>query len=115
MNLNKKKFDIINFGSSIQYVENFNLIDKYLDFSKVSNIVISHTPFTLNNTYTAWQTNHKSLKQIIYNYQSIISYLKKKKFKLIFKSKNPEKYIASKKRDSKTFSLNLIFTKDGKK
>ena len=114
VDLNKKKFDIINFGSCIQYIENFNQIDKHLDFSKISNIIISHTPLTLKKTYIASQSNHKNLKQIIYNYHDIIHYFQKKKFKLIFKSKNPDKYIALKQKNPQTFSLNLIFIKFGK-
>ena len=109
--MNKKKFDIINFGSCLQYMENFNRNDKHLDFSKVSNIIISHTPLTLKKTYIASQSNHKNLKQIIYNYHDIIYYFQKKKFRLIFKSKNPDKYIGLKKKNPQTFSLNLIFVK----
>ena len=115
LDFREKKFDIINFGSSIQYIENFNHIEKHLNFSKVSNIIISHTPFTLKKTYTTEQSNHKNLKQVIYNYHGVVRYFKNKKFKLMFKSKNPEKYIASKKNTSQTFSLNLIFIKDDKK
>ena len=78
---------------------------------KVSSVVITHTPLTLKKEFISKQTNHKQLSQKIYNYYNIINFFKKKKFKLIFKSRNKNKYVASLKNKSSTFSLNLVFNK----
>lgn len=109
--LKNKIFDIINFGSCIQYMQDFKILENFLYFSKVSTVIITHTPITLNNKYISKQSNHKNLNQIIHNYTSILNFFKKKKFQLIFKSRNEDKYIACANIKSKTYSLNLIFTK----
>ena len=109
--LQKKHFDVVNFGSSIQYIKNLKDIEETINFLKVSSVVITHTPLTLKKEFITKQTNHKQLSQKIYNYYNIINFFKKKKFKLIFKSRNKNKYVASLKNKSSTFSLNLVFNK----
>ena len=109
--LQKKHFDVVNFGSSIQYIRNLKDIEETINFLKVSSVVITHTPLTLKKEFISKQTNHKQLSQKIYNYYNIINFFKKKKFKLIFKSRNKNKYVASLKNKSSTFSLNLVFNK----
>lgn len=109
--LQKKNFDVVNFGSSIQYIKNLKDIEETINFLKVSSVVITHTPLTLKKEFISKQTNHKQLSQKIYNYYNIINFFKKKKFKLIFKSRNKNKYVASLKNKSSTFSLNLVFNK----
>ena len=109
--LQKKHFDVVNFGSSIQYIKNLKDIEETINFLKVSSVAITHTPLTLKKEFISKQTNHKQLSQKIYNYYNIINFFKKKKFKLIFKSRNKNKYVASLKNKSSTFSLNLVFNK----
>ena len=109
--LQKKHFDVVNFGSSIQYIKNLKDIEETINFLKVSSVVITHTPLTLKKEFISKQTNHKQLSQKIYNYYNIINFFKKKKFKLIFKSRNKNKYVASLKNKTSTFSLNLVFNK----
>ena len=109
--LQKKHFDVVNFGSSIQYIKNLKDIEETINFLKVSSVVITHTPLTLKKEFISKQTNHKQLSQKIYNYYNIINFFKKKKFKFIFKSRNKNKYVASLKNKSSTFSLNLVFNK----
>ena len=109
--LQKKHFDVVNFGSSIQYIRNLKDIEETINFLKVSSVVITHTPLTLKKEFISKQTNHKQLSQKIYNYYNIINFFKKKKFKLIFKSRNKNKYVASLKNKTSTFSLNLVFNK----
>ena len=110
--LKKKKFDIINFGSSIQYIENLNILNKQINFKTVKRILITHTPFSIKNKYVSKQTNHKNLIQNIYTLSYIKFFFKTKGFQLIFKSRNQDKYIACKNMKSKTYSLNLIFEKN---
>lgn len=109
--IKKSNFDIINFGSSIQYIYDLKKLSKIIDFSKTSRIIITHTPITLKKEFITKQANHKNLKQIIYNYDYLLSFFRKRNFKLIFKSRNENMYTASLKNKLSTFSLNLIFDK----
>jgi len=110
--LKKKKFDIINFGSSIQYIENLNILNEQINFKTVKRILITHTPFCNKSNYITKQTNHKNLIQNIYTLLYIKHFFKNKGFQLVFKSRNHDKYIACKNMKSKTYSLNLIFEKN---
>ena len=49
--------------------------------------------------------------QKVYSFDYVVKKFKSKKFNLIFKSRNDDKYIACKKKIYKTFSLNLVFKK----
>ena len=109
--LKKKSFDIINFGSSIQYLKNLNILDKQINFKTVKAIIITHTPFTNNKKYISKQSNHNKLLQNIYSISFIKQFYKRKGFELVFKSRNDPKYIACKNKKKGTHSLNLIFLK----
>ena len=106
-----KKFDIVNFGSSLQYIENIKLLNDTINFKPVKTILISHTPITLSKEYKSKQKNHKSLIQNIHSLNNIKRYFNKIGFSLVFKSRNDEKYVACEKKQNKTHSLNLIFIK----
>ena len=110
-NLKFKKFDVINFGSSLQYIENINKLNDTINFESVKTIIITHTPITLSKEYKSKQKNHKSLIQNVHSLSNIEKYFNKIGFKLVFKSRNDEKYIACEKKQRKTYSLNLIFIK----
>lgn len=107
----KKNYDLFHFGSSIQY-EN-NLFEKIKGFKlhSAKYILITHTPFSLKKDYLSNQTNHPGLIQNIYSLSKIASSFKKYNYKLIFKSRNSDKYIACKNKKFKTYSLNLLFKK----
>ncbi|RPG95530.1 MAG: hypothetical protein CBE46_000800 [Candidatus Pelagibacter sp. TMED286] len=109
--LYKKTFDMINFGSSVQYIDNLNEIKKNINFSKVKIICITHTPITLKKKYRCIQSNHLNLIQNVHNFGTIKKFFQREKFKLIFKSRNDDKFIACKNKKLGTFSLNLIFQK----
>ena len=110
-NLKFKKFDVINFGSSLQYIENINKLNDTINFESVKTIIITHTPITLSKEYKSKQKNHKHLIQNVHSLSNIEKYFNKIGFKLVFKSRNDEKYIACEKKHRKTYSLNLIFIK----
>ncbi len=110
-NLNKFRYDILNFGSCLQYIEKIENLDNHLNFSNISKIIITHTPFTLNKSFSAIQSNHSNLVQNIHNYNHLINFFKKKKFKVIFKSRNNDKFIGLKNSKKKVFSLNIILSK----
>ncbi len=110
-NLNKYKYDILNFGSCLQYLESLKNLDYDLNFSNISKIIITHTPLTLGKSFSAIQSNHSNLVQNIHNYNSLVSFFKRKKFKVIFKSRNDDKFIGLKKTNKKVFSLNIVLTK----
>lgn len=109
--LNKYKYDILNFGSCLQYIESLKNLDNHLNFSSISKVMITHTPLTLDKSFSAIQSNHSNLVQNIHNYNSLINFFKKKKFKIIFKSRNDDKFIGLKKTNKKVFSLNIVLTK----
>ena len=110
-NLKFKKFDVINFGSSLQYIENIKKLNDTINFESVKTIIITHTPITLSKEYKSKQKNHKHLIQNVHSLSNIEKYFNKIGFKLVFKSRNDEKYIACEKKHRKTYSLNLIFIK----
>ena len=109
--LKPKKFDIVNFGSSLQYIENIDCLKNDINFKFTDTILITHTPISLSKKYKSKQKNHKSLIQNIHTLNNIKKYFKKIGFNLVFKSRNNNKYIACEKKLKKTFSLNLIFSK----
>ena len=100
---------MINFGSSIQYQNDFFKNLERLSLLKTKFIIFTSTPFSLSKTYTSKQSNHENLIQKVYSLNYLINKLKSKNFKLIFKSRNKDKYISCKKQIHKTFSLNLVF------
>ncbi len=107
----KNNFILINFGSSIQYQNDFFKNLERLSLLKTKFIIFTSTPFSLSKTYTSKQSNHENLIQKVYSLNYLINKLKSKNFKLIFKSRNKDKYISCKKQIHKTFSLNLVFKK----
>lgn len=109
--LKSTKFDIINFGSSFQYLDNIELLNDTINFKFVKTILITHTPFTLSKSFKSKQKNQKNLIQNVHSLNDVKKYLNKFGFKLVFKSRNDEKYIAC-KTEKNTHSLNLIFIKE---
>ena len=110
----KENFDIVNFGSSIQYLKNLKDLEEVINFKKTFKIIITHTPITIKKKFITKQSNHKNLNQTIFNYNDLIGFFKKKKFSLVFKSRNETRYAASSKNISSTYSLNLVFEKNVK-
>jgi len=107
----KKSYDLINFASSIQYQDNFFENFEFFKLNKTKIIIFTSTPLSLKKTYKSKQINHPNLTQNVYSFKILTQKLKLNKFKLIFKSRNDDKYISCKKRIYKTLSLNLIFKK----
>ena len=105
----KNKWDMVNFGSSIQYLESINLLHN-INFKSTKLVLITHTPISILKGYVSAQTNNKGLYQNIHSFNDIVKFFKKKGLELIFKSRNPDKFISAKKKYN-TFSLNLLFIK----
>ena len=112
--LKLKKFDIINFGSSLQYLENISDLIDSVNFKFVNSILITHTPITNLSSYRSSQDNHQNLIQTVHSIKKIINFFNKFNFKLIFKSRNSDKFIGCYKKKSETYSLNLLFIKKNK-
>lgn len=106
-----KKFDIINFGSCLQYIDDLRSLKNHLNFKLVDTVSITATPISLIKEYKLKQKNHKNLIQNIHSLEKIKKYFKKMGFNLIFKSAMDSKYIASQKKIKNIYSLNLIFSK----
>jgi len=100
---------MVNFGSSIQYLESLDIL-KSINFAKTKVVSITHTPISLKKSYSEMQTNHKNLKQNIYSLNEIKKIFIKKKFKLVFKSRNDENLSLGKNKKD-TYLLNLVFSK----
>lgn len=109
-NISNKKFDVLNFGSSLQYLDNFEEIIKSIKFKSNSKIIISATPITFLKTYISKQTNAKKLKQKIYSYGYLKRILLAQRFKNIFKSCLDFRMSGLKKKNQ-TYFMNLIFLK----
>lgn len=107
----KKNYDLINFGSSIQYQKNFLDDFQKINLKKTRYIIFTSTPFSLSKTYHTEQLNHSHLIQTIFSLRELVDKLKFHKFNLLFKSRNADKYISCKFKKYKTYSLNLIFNK----
>ena len=114
--LEKYKFDLIYFGSSLQYIQNLKEIGNLKFIRKSKYVLISHTPVVLNNSKT-YQENQTTIKkkivknliQNIHSYGEILKNLLKNSFSLKFKSINEIKYSGLKKRKKNVYSLNLLF------
>jgi len=112
LNLINEKIDLVNFGSSLQYLPDYNKIFDEIKFKKKSKILITATPFTLGKEYSSVQKNNNNLDQKINNFSKLIKDFKKKKFNLIFKSSIDLKMASIKNLKKNTFFLNLIFEKN---
>jgi hypothetical protein len=100
------------FGSSWQYLNNtLNIFDK-INFNKKSFILISHTPFSISNSFTSKQVNHKSLTQNVHSFSAVRKFFEKNDFKIIFKSLlRPEYSMVQKIFLYKTIYLNILLKK----
>ena len=112
LNLINEKIDLVNFGSSLQYLSDYNKIFDEIKFKKKSKILITATPFTLGKEYSSVQKNNNNLDQKINNFSKLIKDFKKNKFNLIFKSSIDLKMASIKNLKKNTFFLNLIFEKN---
>ena len=106
-----KRFDSINFGSCLQYIDNLKCLKDHLNFKHVDTVSITATPISLSKEYKLKQKKHKNLIQYIHSLEKIKKYFKKMSFNLIFKSAMDSKYIATQKKVKNVYSLNLIFSK----
>ena len=107
--LKKNRWDMVNFGSSIQYLESLEVLEN-INLINTKVVSITHTPISLKKSYSAMQTNHKNLSQKIYSLKEIKKFFLKKNFKLIFKSRIDENLSAAKNKKD-TYLLNLVFSK----
>ena len=105
----KIKFDLIHFGSCIQYIQNFDSYLKILKLNNKSKILFTATPFNLYTKYKTKQINQKNLFQIVHNYHDLCKLLKLKKFDIIFKSSMNIKLAKLKTVKPNTYFLNILF------
>ena len=105
----KNNWDMINFGSSLQYLKNLKLLNK-INFKRSKVVLITHTPISIGKSYISKQINNKGLFQNIHSISNIKNLMKKNNLKLIFKSRNEDKYVSAIQKQ-KTYSLNLLFVK----
>jgi hypothetical protein len=104
-----KKVDLVHFGSSLQYLSDYNKVFDEIKFKKRSKILITATPFTMDKEYSSVQKNHKNLIQKVNNFIKLVIDFKKRKFNLVFKSSMDLKMASVKNLKKRTFFLNMIF------
>ena len=97
----------------MQYIRNFEKIEKLNFITKSKYILITHTPISLGfkKSFLSKQINHRGLYQTIYSYNFIHKKILKNKYDLVFKSINDQKYTGLKKSKKKIYSINLLFKK----
>ena len=111
--LKRDKFDLIYFGSCLQYIKNLQDIGNLNFIKKTNYILISHTPIALGNDkiYQENQINAQNLIQNIHSYGEISKKLLKNRFNLKFKSINEFKYSGLKKKKKNVFFFKFTFQK----
>ena len=108
-------FDIILFGSSSQYIEDFykKIISNIIELPKW--VFFLDTPFSLNENFNLKQIDQskREFKVYIRSYSRLIAIMEEKGYRLKFKSSLPwetQEFI-NKKLFSKVKMLNLLFEK----
>ena len=109
--LQNQKFDLLYFGSSLQYIKKISNLKSLNFLDKSKYILITHTPisFGLRDVLYLRQVNQRNLYQNIYSFNFINKKILNNKFKLIFKSINDYKYSGLKKKFNHIHSMNLLF------
>ena len=112
VNFEKKIFDLTIFGSSSQYIKDFYelLITNKGILSK--NILFTHTPFSIDNSFESLQFTGFSGKQYVRSIEKLFKFFKERNYKIEFKSIINNKYASvEKKYIDKTIYANILFTK----
>lgn len=114
-NFNIDDFDIILFGSSSQYINDFyeKIVSNSIKFPKL--VFFLDTPFSLNGNYNLKQIDQSKREFTVFirSYSRLIKIMEEKGYRLIFKSSLPwetQEFIP-KKLFSKIKILNLLFEK----
>ena len=105
------KFDVIHFGSCLQYIDKYEKFIDKINYNKKCKIIITATPLCLKNTYISKQNNQKNLYQTVHSLKKLKSYFKKKKFDLTFQSAFNLRFAGLSLIKKDTFFINLIFNK----
>ena len=109
---NAKAFDLVYFGSVIQYLNTLKYFSGKKELLKSSMVLITHTPISFGKKrYFLKQKNAKNLFQNIYTLRDIQKDLLKNKFNIIFKSINENKYTGLAKKYKDVYSANLLMKK----
>ncbi len=108
----KKKFDLVYFGSVLQYINSLKNLEGKKNITNARVVLITHTPIShRKKRFFLKQSNAKDLFQKIHTLSDINNDLLRKKFTILFKSINENKYAGLKKKPENVFSTNLIMKK----
>ena len=106
-------FDLVYFGSSYQYINDFNIVFNKINLKKKSFILFTHTPFSIFDSFKTSQINKKNLTQNIYSFSKVLNFFNKFNFHIIFKSLMNNKYSGvQKKFFKKIIYCNLLFKRE---
>jgi len=110
--LKKIKFDVVHFGSSLQYLINYKKSIEMISFAKQCKILITATPISFKKKYASKQKNHLNLIQYIHSFATLNIFFKKINFKLIFKSVLNINYASVLNLQKKTSFINLLYSNE---
>ena len=108
---NAKAFDLVYFGSVIQYLNTLKYFSGKKEVLKSSMVLITHTPISFGKEIFFKTKKCKNLFQNIYTLKDIQKELLNNKFNIIFKSINENKYTGLAKKYKDVYSSNLLMKK----
>jgi putative methyltransferase (TIGR04325 family) len=89
-------FDIINFGSSFHYIDDWKALIKQIIFNKPQYLIFSDLPCSDNESFVTIQNyNGKKIPVRFLNILELINFLKENDFNLILKSRHKSKYLSN--------------------
>lgn len=93
LNAIKSPIDIVFFGSSFQYFEDYQLLLHQIKALSPKILIIIYTPMTNAPTFITAQVNmqNRVIPTRITNYQGLINFLKKLEFEIIYRSTSKTK------------------------
>jgi putative methyltransferase (TIGR04325 family) len=105
------KFDIVYFGSSLQYLSNYRDVVESILCKKPKYVFLTDNFFSRGDSYATVQINMTERKMAywIFSFDEILSILTGNNYNLIYKSTNFQPFHASSSNDQFSDSLNLLF------
>ena len=110
--INKKNFDLSIFGSSSQYIEDLYKIFKSKKEILSKNVLFTHTPFSLSESFESFQFTGYKGRQFVRSIEQLMLFMKKENYELVFKSVIDKSFASvEKKYLEQTIYANILFSK----
>ena len=107
--IRKKNYDIILFGSVIQYVKNLKDLN-YLFINKPKFVLITHTPLSINNRVYTYSQGSQNIPKYIHSLKSLKNNFLESKYNIVYISNIDPKLSGLKKNEylNKIEYLNIL-------